>query len=179
VHFGTTVVQPILPLEGDQVITVGTAELKFEAPTATVIQTPPSGFSNAVPSNIKSESAQLDPRVIESIYFTNEKYEAFEAAPEKPVRTLAGVVRHVQKQMEIRNAERARRSMTILDAWSAVLPARVNKEELGDYMEDINRRALMGQRRLVYVRLAAAVFWTGLHALSDLLQSLGKRKAGG
>jgi hypothetical protein len=169
----------MLPLQGDQVITVGTAELKFEAPTATITQTPASGFSKAVPPNGESESARSNPRVIDSIHFTDEKYEAFEPAPEEPVRTLADVVRHVQKQMEIRNAERATRSMRILDAWSAILPARVNKEELGDYIEDINRRAMMGQRRLVYLRLAAAVFWTGIHAVSDLLQSLGKRKAGG
>ena len=179
VHLETTVVRPILPLEGDQVITVGTAELRFEAPSATIVQTPASGFSNTNPPNDGSELAQSDSRVIESIHSTNEKFETFETEPKKPVRTLADVVRHVLKQEEIRNLERATRSMSILDAWSAVLPARINKEELGDYMEDINRRAMMGQPRLVYVRLAFAIFWTGVHALSDLLQSLSKRKTGG
>jgi hypothetical protein len=176
-HIGSTVEQPILPPTGDQFITVAAAELRFEAPSATIIQTPASGFSNAVPPNDHSESTLSDTRVIESIHFTNEKYEVLDTAPKKPVRTLADVIRHVQKEMEIKHRRRATRSMKILDAWSAVLPARVNNEELGDYIEDINRRAAEGQRHLVYVRLATAIFWTGVHALSDLLQSLSKRKA--
>jgi hypothetical protein len=162
VDLGTTVVQPILPLAGDQFITVETAALRFEAPSATIIQTPASGLGNAVPPNDKSESAQSDSRVTESIHFTNEEYEVLETAPKRPARTLADVVGHVREEMEIKNRRRATRSMRILDAWSAVLPARVNNEELGDYIEDINRRVAQGQRRLVYIRLAAAIFWTGV-----------------
>lgn len=61
---------------------------------------------------------------------------------------------------------------TMLECWSALLPAHVVKEDLGDYIEDINQRIANGQRKLVYVRVLAAMFWTGLNTAAFFVQKL-------
>lgn len=64
----------------------------------------------------------------------------------------------------------------LLDAWSTLLPARVIKEDMGDFVEDINRRIALGQRVLPWVRCGAAIFWTGVNAIGYLMSNLlGKR----
>jgi hypothetical protein len=45
-------------------------------------------------------------------------------------------------------------------------------EDLGDYVEDINRRAAEGQRWQIYIRTLAAMFWTGVNALGYLFRNL-------
>ena len=74
--------------------------------------------------------------------------------------------------------ERARRTHIVMDFWGALLPARVVKEDLGDYIEDINRRALAGQRFGLYLRVAAAMFWLAVNTVGYWRKSLGKAKAG-
>jgi hypothetical protein len=68
------------------------------------------------------------------------------------------------------------RSVKTLDLWAALLPSRISHEVLGDYVEDINRRADAGQHRLLYARVVAAIFWTSVNATGYLLEKLGKRQ---
>jgi hypothetical protein len=71
-----------------------------------------------------------------------------------------------------------RRAQNILDTWAIFLPARSVNEELGDYLEDINRRATAGQGRFkIYLRMLASMFWTGVNAVGYFLKAIGKRKA--
>jgi hypothetical protein len=69
------------------------------------------------------------------------------------------------------------RVLNTLDIWGALLPTRIFNEELGDFIEDINRRAMEGQRCGVYLRMIAAMFWTGVNAVGYFLKEIGKRKA--
>lgn len=65
----------------------------------------------------------------------------------------------------------------LLDVWALFLPARVVKEDLSDYLEDIRRRASQGQVLSLYTRFLAAVFWTGVNAIGYFLEKVGKRRA--
>jgi hypothetical protein len=78
---------------------------------------------------------------------------------------------------ELRRAVCARRAATFLDGWAVIMPQRIVNEELGDYIEDINRRAGEGQRWRVAVRVLAAMFWTGVNAIGYFLKQIGKQKA--
>jgi hypothetical protein len=77
---------------------------------------------------------------------------------------------------ELIRATRSRRAASFLDTWGIILPARVFNEELGDYIEDISRRAARGQRVKVYLRVAAAIFWTALNSIGYAMKQLGKKQ---
>jgi len=66
----------------------------------------------------------------------------------------------------------------ILDTWSLFLPVRLVNEEIGDYLEDINRRLVHGKTWCIYLRVASAIFWTGLNAIGYARTVLGKKRAG-
>jgi hypothetical protein len=70
----------------------------------------------------------------------------------------------------------ATRLRSVLDVWSALLPARVAAEDLGDYLEDIHRRVAAGQRWLACFRLVVAVCWTTLNAIGYALTQLRRQK---
>lgn len=70
------------------------------------------------------------------------------------------------------------RPLGILDTWGALLPARIANEDLGDFIEDIERRTKAGQRFTVWLRVAAAMFWTGVNALGYFYEKVGTKKAG-
>jgi hypothetical protein len=53
----------------------------------------------------------------------------------------------------------------ILRSWSALLPARVLNEDLGDYVEQLVRARDAGRCVLLYRIAALAVFFTGLNAV--------------
>jgi hypothetical protein len=54
----------------------------------------------------------------------------------------------------------------------------IAKEQIGDYVEDINRRCALGQRWLVWMRVVSAIFWTSWNAFGFIVQhALGKQKA--
>lgn len=72
----------------------------------------------------------------------------------------------------------AKHVQRVLDLWAAVLPARIVNEDLGDYLEDIVRRRAAGQRWCVYLRVASAIFWTGLNAIGYAMKAVGKKSAG-
>lgn len=73
---------------------------------------------------------------------------------------------------------RLQRAYDILDAWSVILPHRVVTEEIGDYLEDITRRIALGQRWRPRLRIAAAIFWTGINAIGYTVKDMiGRRKA--
>ena len=55
--------------------------------------------------------------------------------------------------------------------WSAVLPARVSDEDLGNYFEDIDARAKRGERWGLALRVLSAIFWTGLAAVGYALKT--------
>jgi hypothetical protein len=71
-----------------------------------------------------------------------------------------------------------RRVQAALTVWSAILPGRIVNEEFGDYMEDIHCRIAKGQRWCVYLRVCAAIFWTGLNAIGYAMKAVGKKSAG-
>jgi len=48
---------------------------------------------------------------------------------------------------------------------------------VGDYLEDIHRRCAAGQRWRVYLRVVAAIFWTGLNAVGYAMKLVGRRRA--
>ena len=78
-------------------------------------------------------------------------------------------------QIEVRE----RRALTILDGWSALLPVRVATEDVGDYIEDIHRRAEQGQHWLLWVRVITAVVWTGINAAGFVTRNILGRSAEG
>ena len=69
-------------------------------------------------------------------------------------------------------------ALQVLEVWAAVLPARIAKEDLGDYVENIHHGTQRGEPGwLIYVRCGAAIFWTGLNALSYALKAIGRQKS--
>jgi hypothetical protein len=80
------------------------------------------------------------------------------------------------------NSSLPQRSLTqgrvhnILDIWAALLPIRISNEILGDYLEDISRRAARGQRLMPLVRMLSTIFWTGVNAVGYFLKEISKRK---
>jgi len=73
---------------------------------------------------------------------------------------------------------RARRAKAVIDAWSAFLPARIVKEDVGDYMEDIGRRAADGQYVLLACRVIAAICWTMVNSIGYFMKQVRRgRKA--
>jgi len=65
-----------------------------------------------------------------------------------------------------------RSALCLLDAWAAILPIRIAKEDLGDYREDIERRADAGQRWLLWLRVITALVWTGINAVGFVSKNL-------
>jgi hypothetical protein len=53
----------------------------------------------------------------------------------------------------------------VLERCSAVLPSRVLREDLGDYIERINREVAAGETWRVWLTVVKALFWTILNAL--------------
>ena len=103
---------------------------------------------------------------------------------EMVTRTLADghVLTHLrltQKKVEeeLRRAVGAGSVANVLDSWATFLPARIVNEELGDYLEDITRRAADGQRFRVYLRMVMAMFWTGVNALGYYRKQVGNTKS--
>jgi hypothetical protein len=66
------------------------------------------------------------------------------------------------------------RAHRALDRWAALLPQRVVNEDLGDYIEDINRRAAEGQRWLIWVRVVVAILTTAVNSVGYVRKALGK-----
>jgi hypothetical protein len=67
--------------------------------------------------------------------------------------------------------------LEVLDFWSTILPARVNSEDLGDYVQDIISRMERGQRVRVVFRVWAAILWTGVNAIGYFLKQIGRQRA--
>src|SRR6266536_1382434 len=61
---------------------------------------------------------------------------------------------------QFKTMQKKTRAAGVLDSWAALLPQRVVNEEIGDYLEDIRRRAAEGQRLNIGVRVISAIFWT-------------------
>lgn len=86
-----------------------------------------------------------------------------------PLLTLGRLGLRVRVKSTVENRKYA---VTLLDGWGAFLPARIAKEELGDYIEDIDRRAEAGQRWLVWVRVITAILWTGINTVGFVTKNL-------
>jgi hypothetical protein len=82
-----------------------------------------------------------------------------------------------QLKERVQNDNRKKKPLAILDGWGAILPMRVNTEELGDYIEDIHERAARGQRWLLWVRVIAAIIWTGINTVGYMAKNLLGRHA--
>jgi hypothetical protein len=101
------------------------------------------------------------------------------AAGRRPWRADRWQMLRVVRSIKAHRTPEVQRQQTVtalLDAWSSVLPSRISSEVLGDYIEDINRRIAAGQRKLVWLRVAAAIFWTGINAIGYALKQLRKGK---
>lgn len=86
---------------------------------------------------------------------------------------------HLERREDARRVSAprsAQASLRVLNLWSAILPYRVATEDLGDYIEEIKKRFQSGQSPLIiYVRTAAAIFWTAVNALGVIMRAiLGK-----
>jgi hypothetical protein len=65
-----------------------------------------------------------------------------------------------------------------LDNLALVLPTRIVNEDLGDFLEDINRRGLHGQSSFkIYLRTTAATFWLIANAVGYLVRTVVARKS--
>lgn len=69
---------------------------------------------------------------------------------------------------------RAARAAAILDAWGAILPARIMNEDVGDFVEDVRRRAQTGQRVRVWLRVGTAIAWSGVNTAAYVVSALRK-----
>lgn len=82
--------------------------------------------------------------------------------------------RFYEQELKRENAQRS--TTKALDLWAAFLPIRISNEVLGDYLEDINRRAACRQHWALYLRALSAMFWTGVNAVGYFLKEVGSRK---
>jgi hypothetical protein len=90
------------------------------------------------------------------------------------------VLREVYKSVLLNHYVREdlrRVAASVLDVWAIFLPQRIVNEDLADYLQDINRRIAKGQRWKAYLRVVAAIFWTGVNAVRHF-QSQVSKKAG-
>jgi hypothetical protein len=69
-----------------------------------------------------------------------------------------------------------RRAESFLSAWASLLPARIATEDIGDYIEDIRRRAEAGQRVRLALRVVAAVFWTAVNTVGYWRSTMGGKR---
>jgi hypothetical protein len=88
---------------------------------------------------------------------------------------LRAIAAETERQNRVRS--RIARANGIIDGWGAMLPTRIYNEELGDYTEDMMRRAAEGQRALVWLRVVTAILYTGVNAIGYVLKAIGKRTA--
>ncbi len=65
---------------------------------------------------------------------------------------------------------RASRATTIVNGWARLLPDRIAEEDIGDYLEDVQRCADAGQRIRVWLRAALAIVWTGVNTIEFLVR---------
>jgi hypothetical protein len=78
----------------------------------------------------------------------------------------------------IRRAQLRRTSLRVLDVWTLWMPQRIVTEELGDCLEDINRRIRIGQSKwLVWGRVVATAWWLTINSIGYFLKASGIRKA--
>jgi len=70
-----------------------------------------------------------------------------------------------------------RNAVSLLDCWAAFLPARIAKEDVGDYIEDIHRRAKQGERWQIWVRVVAAIIWTTINTAGCVAKNLFGKSA--
>lgn len=95
----------------------------------------------------------------------------------KPQNLPLAVQMQIARQhiVEVREPEQSGKGWTLslLDAWGAILPIRIAKEDLGDYMEDIRRRADEGQPAwLLSLRVITALVWTGINTVGFVSKNL-------
>ena len=81
-------------------------------------------------------------------------------------------------RVEAQRLQTKHRTDKVLQVWSAVLPARINNEDLGDYLEDIHQRIAAGQSRwIISLRIVAAVFWTATDTIRYFFKAIGRSKS--
>jgi hypothetical protein len=69
-----------------------------------------------------------------------------------------------------------RSAVDLLEVWSLFLPMRIQREELGDAIEDVNRRILEGQPNWrIKVRALMAIFWTAISTIHYLKTQVNVR----
>lgn len=94
-----------------------------------------------------------------------------------------GFLNRIKRMLEIDRREKQKkgthpkRARRWLDVWSLLLPQRVNNEDLGGYIEEINKLALKGAPAWkIYLRMVTAIFWTLCEALKRLPHELWTSK---
>lgn len=74
--------------------------------------------------------------------------------------------------------EASTKAAAFLDNVAIFLPSRIVNEDLGDYLEDVNRRAREGQSPTkIYLRTATAAFWLIVNTVGYLARAVGARKS--
>jgi hypothetical protein len=89
------------------------------------------------------------------------------------VATLAEVTEALNAPFE----PRVHFAKTVLDGWACILPARIRNEDLGDYIEDINRRIADGQGWRAYIRVVIAILDTGMNTYAYVVSLLKGRRS--
>jgi hypothetical protein len=92
-------------------------------------------------------------------------------------------VRRFEEALHRQKRERTGRAAYIraagwLDNLALVLPTRIVNEDLGDVLEQINRRAMQGQSSFkIYLRTLSSMFWLIANAIGYLVRAVGARKS--
>jgi hypothetical protein len=95
---------------------------------------------------------------------------------------VAVVGTHFQPPHDARSAATRlvfqRSLLQVLDSWSVLMPQRIVNEDFGDFREDINRRIARGQsRRMIWLRVVAAVFWLTVNSVRYFLNELRSKRS--
>ena len=89
--------------------------------------------------------------------------------PEEATRGEVDALQHASRE----------RAAAILDNFSVFIPQRISKEEIGDALEDINRRIAAGQTWQVRWRIVTTVAYTAVSTFGFFMSNLfGRKKAG-
>ncbi len=99
--------------------------------------------------------------------------------PARLVRGGDGVLRFEPVALPSEGGDIVTRAARIFDWAGAALPTRLANEELGDALEDIARRASLGQSKwLIYFKMVTSVLWTAVHAVQHGWRQVEHRKGG-
>lgn len=70
-----------------------------------------------------------------------------------------------------------RSPLRLIEIWATLLPMRVVSEDLGDYVDEVNRLRREGRYKSSWACALSALIWTSINAVGYTLRQLGRAKA--